>query len=35
MVKGAARVLRWENKMQYRDSTRSSDHNMVLADIDL
>ncbi len=35
MVKGAARVLRWENQMQYRDSTRSSDHNMVLADIDL
>jgi endonuclease/exonuclease/phosphatase family metal-dependent hydrolase len=33
MVQGDARFTRWENKMALRDSTRSSDHNMVLADL--
>ena len=33
MVKGRAQFLRWENKMALRDNSRSSDHNMVLADL--
>ena len=33
MVKGAAEFLRWENKFDQPDSTRPSDHNMVLADL--
>lgn len=32
MVKGAKKFTRWENKMANPDSTRPSDHNMVVAD---
>lgn len=32
MVKGAKRFTRWENMMANPDSTRPSDHNMVVAD---
>lgn len=35
LVKGAKRVNRYENKMERVDSSRPSDHNMVLADIQL
>jgi endonuclease/exonuclease/phosphatase family metal-dependent hydrolase len=35
LVKGAKTVNRYENKMARVDSSRPSDHNMVLADIQL
>jgi endonuclease/exonuclease/phosphatase family metal-dependent hydrolase len=33
MVKGAKRFTRWENKMDRVDTTRPSDHNLVVADV--